>query len=160
MGKLKQSIIYFVVFLVGVGVGSMGSKSSTTGRVPVENEEVKQSTIDSNKPTESIKQIIVENTPKPTIEIGKVEVKSHKKTTEYGYSAIVGEVMNNTQRPASFVKVTATYYDKNNEVAGTDFTYAGDTGSTPLQIGSTTPFKIVDTNKTVFDSYKLDVTWN
>lgn len=161
MGKTKQIIIYLAIFFFGVVVGSIGNNSSSTGKVPVKTEGYKQSTVESNKPTDIIiTRAVVEISPQPTVAVGKVEVKSHRKTAEFGYPTIVGEVVNNAGRPASFVKVTATYYDKSNEVVGTDFTFAGDTGSTPLQNGSTTPFKVTDTNKTSYDSYKLDVTWN
>lgn len=89
----------------------------------------------------------------------KVEVASHSiQTSSYGSKHIVGEVINNGDADASFVKVTATFYDKNETVVDTDFTYAGDTSSTALQPQMKAPFKIyADSN---FDHYKLDVTWN
>jgi len=91
---------------------------------------------------------------------GKVEVKSDALKTQYGYKHIVGEVVNNTDRDASFIKVTATYYDKDGKVTGTDSTYAGDF-NTPLAPTLTAPFDVgsLDTSLVV-DHYKLDVTWN
>ena len=106
------------------------------------------STSSDNSSTEN------QNTPK-----AKVEVASHSvKSTDYGFKYIVGEVINKGDNDASFVKVTATLYDKNETVVDTSFTYAGDTASTALQPQAKAPFKIsVDST---FDHYKLDVTWN
>lgn len=87
-------------------------------------------------------------------------VSSKQKTSSYGSISIVGEVINNGTGAANFIKVTATFYDANNEVVDTDFTYAGDTANTGLQKDKTAPFEINLLNKTKFDHYKLDVTWN
>ena len=79
---------------------------------------------------------------------------------DIGYTKIVGEVINNTDVSVESVKVTATFYDINEEVIGTGFTYAGDTSSTPLSPGLTTPFEVSSyPDKIVVDHYKLDVTW-
>lgn len=95
-----------------------------------------------------------ENTPK-----AKVEVVTHSvKSTTYGSKHIVGEVINNGEKEASFVKVTATLYDKNETVVDTNYTYAGDTSSTALQSQMKVPFKIIIDSD--FDHYKLDITWN
>ncbi len=91
----------------------------------------------------------------------KVEVVSSKeKKSEYGASSVIGEVINNGTAPASYVKVTATFYDANEQVVDTAFTYAGDTSSVQLNPGSKTPFEIVRMEDIKFDHYKLDVTWN
>lgn len=138
-------------------ISAIGGKSSTTDKVNSTSDKVKQSTVESSSTPSS-------TTPTPATEAaqqsGKVEVKSHKKQINYGYPTIVGEVINNSQKSATYVQVTATYYDDKGGVVGTDFTYAGDTADTPLKPGSTAPFKITDINKSAFDSYKLDVTWN
>jgi len=98
-----------------------------------------------------------QNNPQP-----KVEVKSHKlNKSDYGSRSIVGEVVNNGNADASFVKVTATLYDSTNQVTGTNFTYAGDTPNTPLKSTATAPFEvIVMESGIVIDHYKLDITWN
>ena len=108
------------------------------------------------------KQSSTTSTPQATQQqkpAGKVEVKSHTPKNEYGYPSIVGEVVNNTGQPVSFVKVTATFYDAAGKVVATNFTYAGDTAGTPLQPGATTPFEITDSSKSNYSNYKLDVTW-
>lgn len=87
-------------------------------------------------------------------------VSSKQKTSSYGSISIVGEVVNNGNDVANYVKITATFYDANNEVVDTNFTYAGDTANTGLQKGKTAPFEINLLDKTKFDHYKLDVSWN
>lgn len=138
-------IVIFVVILIVIGVVASGNKSSN-----------QSSTTNTNSSTAP------SSTTAPTPAAGKVEVKSHQlKTVAGGYKQIVGEVVNNTGGNANFVKVTATYYDKAGNVTGTDFTYAGDTGSTPLLTGATAPFDITSLEMSiVIDHYKLDVTWN
>ena len=87
-------------------------------------------------------------------------VNSKQKDTTYGTTSIVGEVINNGNDSATYVKVLATFYNASNEVVDTSFTYAGDTASTPLQKGKTAPFEIILLNKTKFDHYKIDVSWD
>jgi len=91
---------------------------------------------------------------------GTVKVKSHQANYSSGSHVIVGEVVNKTNQPVTFVKVTATFYNKNKKVVGTDFTYAGDTADTPLKPKKTTPFEIYCPENTDFTTYKLDVTWD
>lgn len=154
MSKFKLGIIIFVTFIVGVGVGTLGSNSSTTGKIPSNNkEDIKQTTVQNNSGNSS-------TTPQPSPEIaGKVEVKSNSKKVQYGYPKIIGEVINNTTNSVTFVKVTATFYDSKGQVVGTNFTYAGDTGSTPLASQATAPFEVTGDSGLTFDTYKLDVTW-
>lgn len=91
----------------------------------------------------------------------KVEVVSHKvKASNYGASSIVGEVVNNGDADASFVKVTATYYDEKGDVVDTGFTYAGDTASVALKPTKKAPFEISRIENIKYASYKLDVSWN
>lgn len=145
MSKMKLGIIIFVTFIFGVMVGSSGKNSS------VESNDIKQSTTTNQE--EAVKT-------EPAKPQGKVEVKSHNKKMDIGYTKIVGEVINNTDVSVESVKVTATFYDINEEVIGTGFTYAGDTSSTPLSPGLTTPFEVSSyPDKIVVDHYKLDVTW-
>ncbi|OGD93184.1 hypothetical protein A2697_01380 [Candidatus Curtissbacteria bacterium RIFCSPHIGHO2_01_FULL_41_44] len=153
MSKLKLGAIIFITFIVGVGIGSAASKSSTTGKVSSDNkEEIQQSTVQGGGNALPLAQATPESG-------GKVVVKSHNKRIEYGYPKIVGEVVNNTASSASFVQVTATFYDSKGEVVGTDFTYASDTASTPLAPQATAPFEITASQGLTFDNYKLDVTW-
>ena len=58
---------------------------------------------------------------------------------------IVGEVQNNGQQTAKFVEVSATLYDSNNKVIGTEFTF---TKPSDIEPGQKAPFEItVDTDK-------------
>lgn len=142
MSKLKLGVIIFVTFIIGVFVGVSGSSTST--------QEIKQSTNTNNPaPSQEVK------------ETGKVEVKSQsKKISSIGYMEIVGEVINNTDRPVSSVKITTTYYNQEGKVIGTSFSYAGDTSDTPLAVGATAPFNVSSyPDKIDTDNYKLDVNW-
>lgn len=135
--------VIFVVIIIGM-FASSGNKNSSTYTPPV-----KSSTTTSTNETSV-----------PTVTAGKVDVKSEKKKTEYGYTKIVGEVINNTSKPVEFVKVTATFYDASGGVIATGFTYAGDTASTQLEPGKTTPFEVSSfPDKSTPASYKLDVNW-
>ena len=100
----------------------------------------------------------VQTTPK---ELGKVEVKSHKRTSNgYGGAQIVGEVINKTQNYVQNIKVIATLYDDKGEVVGSEDAHAGNTWDTPLEINKTAPFDINPDKNIVFDTYKLDVFWD
>lgn len=143
MSKLKLGVIILVAFIIGVFVGVSGSGSLS--------QEIKQSTsINNSMPAQAVK------------DIGKVEIKSKSnKISSTGYLEIVGEVVNNTGKPVSYVKLTATYYDDQGKVIGTSFSYAGDTSSTPLAVGATTPFEVSSyPDKIDTKDYKLDVNWN
>ncbi len=139
MKNLKLVTVIIVVFILGVLVGISGSstKSSTT---IVSNTDVT---------TESIK------------ETGKVEVKSQtKRVNDRGHTEVVGDVINNTSKLVTYVKVTATFYDQKNVVIGTSFTYVGDTDSIPLGKDATAPFEVTSyPNSFDADHYKLDVSW-
>lgn len=99
--------------------------------------------------------------PKKEAEKAKIEIVSHKeKKSQYGASSIIGEVINNGTAPASFISITATFYDANGQVVDTASAYAANTADVALQPGSKTPFEIMRLQDIKFDNYKLDVTWN
>jgi hypothetical protein len=111
--------------------------------------------------TSSTRQEQLLNPIKEELEsINKVEIKSHTQKIDRGYPKIVGEVINNINRSVTYVKIIATFYDSEGVVVGTDFTFAGDTTSTPLEPNQTTPFEVRGEKGLTFDSYKLDVTWD
>ncbi len=58
-------------------------------------------------------------------------LSSNSYIDEAGYFHVVGEVQNNSPTSAQFVQVTGTFYDNNNQVVGTQFTYTN-----PSDIGS------------------------
>ena len=55
---------------------------------------------------------------------------------------IVGEIINESFEPVRFVKTIATFYDSNNSVIGTEFTY---TSPSTLQPGQKVPFDMIIT---------------
>jgi hypothetical protein len=57
-----------------------------------------------------------------------------------GNMHIVGEVINESFQPIRFVEITATFYDSNNRVIGTDFTF---TNPSTLQPGQIAPFDMI-----------------
>lgn len=73
-----------------------------------------------------------------------------------GYMHVVGEVENNTPANIQFVKVTGTFYDSNNQVVGTDFTYTNPTDIGPAQKA---PFELIVSSASVpisqIDHYNL-----
>ena len=52
---------------------------------------------------------------------------------------IVGEVINESYQAVSYVRITATFYDSNNSVIGTDYTF---TSPSTLQPGQRAPFDL------------------
>ena len=61
-----------------------------------------------------------------------LQILSHNSFTDsVGYLHVVGEVQNNTPTNAQFVQVIGTFYDNNNQVVATHFTYTN-----PSDIGA------------------------
>ena len=58
-----------------------------------------------------------------TPSVPPLEVVTGRDYISYDYLNIVGEVINNTDEWFDFVKVVATFYDSDNKVLGSDFTY-------------------------------------
>lgn len=69
-----------------------------------------------------------------------LEIVSSRENTIYSSYGIVGEVVNNGIQDAQYVKIIATYYDANNQVIDTDFTY---TTIDILSPGAKSPFQII-----------------
>lgn len=63
---------------------------------------------------------------------------------EYGFFHLVGEVQNIGENTANYVKVTAAFYDKDNKILASSFTYT----SNDIQPGQSAPFEI-----TLLDSF-------
>jgi len=87
----------------------------------------------------------------------ELEILSHNSFTDsIGYLHVVGEVKNNSPSTANFVKVIGTFYDSNDQVVATDFTY---TNPSDISSGGTAPFEITLLSASVpisqIDNYKL-----
>lgn len=63
-----------------------------------------------------------------------------------GYLHLVGEIENGTPDPVTFVKATETFYDKNNNVVATDYSY---TSPSDLGPGDKAPFEIILTSASI-----------
>ena len=78
-----------------------------------------------------------------------------------GYLHVVGEVENNTPANIQFIKVTGTFYDSNNQVVGTDFTY---TNPTDIGPGQKAPFELILSSASIpitqIDHYNLQATYD
>ena len=86
-------------------------------------------------------QFVPKTTVFPTVEkdsLGKLEILSHSLKQET-YWEINGEVQNNSASKKDFVKISATFYDKNDKVVDSAFSY---TNPSSLEAGQKAPFKI------------------
>jgi hypothetical protein len=71
----------------------------------------------------------------------RLQILSHNSFTDsVGYMHVVGEIKNNSPSTATFVKITGTFYDANNQVVGTSFAYSD---PSDLLSGQTSPFEIL-----------------
>ena len=94
----------------------------------------------------------------PTLaSLSGLEILSHNSFTDsIGYLHVVGEVQNNGPTNLQFVKVTSTFYDSNNQVVATDFTYTNPTDIGPRQKA---PFELILSSASIpitqIDHYNL-----
>ena len=81
-------------------------------------------------------------------------------TDSIGYLHVVGEIKNNYPSTVTFVRIVGTFYDINNQVVGTQFTYAN-----PSDIGSgeKVPFVLILTSASIpisqIDHYSLQASY-
>jgi hypothetical protein len=68
-----------------------------------------------------------------------LSINSHRSNADGSYYKVVGEVENNGDRTVDYVKLVATFYDDNDEVIGTSFTY---TDLDTIAPGGTSPFEL------------------
>jgi hypothetical protein len=92
---------------------------------------------------------------------GALQILSHNSFTDsIGYLHVVGEVQNNSPTSAQFVQVIGTFYDVNNAVVGTQFTY---TNPSDIISGGKAPFDLVLTSASVptslIDHYELQASY-
>jgi hypothetical protein len=72
---------------------------------------------------------------------GGIQVLSHNSFIDsIGAMHIVGEAINKSPSTAEFVKITGTFYDTNNQVVATDFTY---TNPSDIGSGQKAPFELL-----------------
>jgi hypothetical protein len=77
----------------------------------------------------------------PFLNKSSITILSHNSYVDSaGYFHVVGEVENNTPSTAEFVQITGTFYDINNAVVGTQFTY---TNPSDISSGGKAPFDLV-----------------
>jgi hypothetical protein len=70
----------------------------------------------------------------------ELQILSHSSFTDsIGTMHVVGEVQNNSPSTATYVEVTGTFYDGNNQVVGTEFTY---TNPSDIAGGDKAPFDL------------------
>jgi len=110
--------------------------------------------------TTTVQQVTTTTTPPttttPTV---KPEILSYSSYfSSIGYFTIVGEVKNNLQSNINFVKITATFYDNQKNVIGTDFTY---TDLDIIKPNQKSPFELSSyPDKITPDSFKLTLSYS
>jgi hypothetical protein len=92
-------------------------------------------------------------------ELNTLTILSHNSYIDsIGYMHVIGEIKNNTPNVAQFVQIIATFYDNNNKVVGTSFTY-----TTPIDLasGEIAPFELILTDASIpieqIEKYTLKV---
>jgi hypothetical protein len=108
----------------------------------------------TNVTEESLHEKSIDNNP------SGLQILSHNSFTDsIGYLHVVGEIKNNYPSTVTFVKIVGTFYDVNNIVVGTDFTY---TNPSDIGSGQTVPFELLLTSASLpisqIDHYNLQVT--
>jgi hypothetical protein len=90
-----------------------------------------------------------------------LQILSHKSFTDsIGYLHVVGEIKNNYPATATFVRIVGTFYDINNQVVGTQFTYAN---PSDIDSGEKAPFVLMLTSASIpisqLDHYSLQASY-
>jgi hypothetical protein len=86
-------------------------------------------------------------------------ILSQRYNQEQFGDSIVGEVENNGIATADFVQITASFYNVNGQIVGTEFTYADPSSIEP---GSRSPFEIFITSEAIQDEterYEFTLQW-
>ena len=127
------SLLVLVPVLISIACGG----STTVGNsvdATVANPTLPPKETASQAPTLPAKEITV-STPSPTVSpiplptstatpsVPSLEVVAGRDYISYDYLHVVGEVINNTGEWFDFVEVVATFYDSDNKVLGSDFSY-------------------------------------
>jgi len=90
-----------------------------------------------------------------------LQILSHNSFTDSkGYLHVVGEIKNNYPSTATFVRIVGTFYDINNQVVGTQFTYAS---PSDIRSGEKAPFVLILTSASIpisqIDHYSLQTSY-
>ena len=90
-----------------------------------------------------------------------LQILSHNLFTDsIGYLHVVGEIKNNYPSTATFVRIVGTFYDINNQVVGTQFTYAN---PSDIRSGEKAPFVLILTSASIpisqIDHYSLQTSY-
>ena len=108
--------------------------------------------------TNNIPNTSTTENPKPLLNKSySIKILSHNSYTDVlGFLHVVGEIQNDTPSSVQFVKVTGTFYDSNNQVVGTDFTY---TNPNDIGSGQKAPFELILSSASIpitqIDHYNL-----
>jgi hypothetical protein len=124
--------------------------------LPVQNPVTKTPSFMNTSLTEESKpNATIENSPN-----GLQILSDNSFTDSIGYFHVVGEVKNNSPTIAQFVQVTGTFYDSNNRVVGTQFTY---TNPSDIGAGQKAPFDLILMSASVpisqIDDYNLQASY-
>lgn len=97
------------------------------------------------------------STPIPTQTSEPPEILSHSSYFDRGYFKVVGEVENTIPNNINFVKIVATFYDDQNKVIGTSFTF---TQLDTLKPNQKSPFELSTYPEEINpSSYKLQLSY-
>lgn len=97
------------------------------------------------------------STPLPTQTSEPPEILSHSNYIEMGYFKVVGEVENTLSNNINFVQIVATFYDDQNKVIGTAFTF---TNLDILKPNQKSPFELSSFPEEINpSSYKLQLSY-
>jgi hypothetical protein len=100
-------------------------------------------------------QVQADPASEPTTKLNLLS--ANDRVDEIGYWHIAGEVANEGDAPAEFVKIIATVYDAQGQVAGTGFAFSSlDT----IPAGGKSPFEISLEKRDNFARYELQVQGN
>ncbi len=93
--------------------------------------------------------------------VNGLQILSHKLFTDSrDYLHVVGEIKNNYPSTTTFVRIVGTFYDINNQIIGTQFTYSNPSDIRP---GEKAPFVLVLSSSSIpisqIDHYSLQASY-
>ncbi|MGD1836706.1 MAG: FxLYD domain-containing protein [Nitrososphaeraceae archaeon] len=87
-----------------------------------------------------------------------IELLHHEITHDDFFNELVGQVKNSFNTHVTFIKVTATFYDKDDNVLNTAFTYTDPQDLPPKSKGSFS--MLIGGDIKNIDTYDVTITWN